>query len=100
MRAALQSIYKQLIDRNMIISVGFREVVMPQRVSCNNCNTILYEGRNIKPPLEVIHNYEGKCPKCGSRFSLIPKRIDVTPITRNRRRKRSIRVRMGEQNET
>jgi len=78
----------------MIISVGFREVVMPQRVSCNNCNVTLYEGRAVKPPLEVIRNYEGECPKCGSRFSLMPEKIDVTPITQNRRRKRSRRARV------
>jgi len=52
---------------------------MPQRVVCHGCRHILYEGPELKPPDEVIHLYEGKCPKCGKKLSLLPIDVEVRP---------------------
>jgi len=54
--------------------------VMPQRVTCHECGHILYEGIEVKPPDEILHQYDGKCPKCGRKLSIIPLNVDVKPI--------------------
>lgn len=53
---------------------------MPQRVFCNGCGHILYEGPELKSPDEIIHDYNGKCPKCERELSLFPIKVNVTPL--------------------
>jgi hypothetical protein len=53
---------------------------MPQRVACQGCGHVLYEGPDLRPPDEILHEVEGKCPKCGKRLSLIPIDVDVKPL--------------------
>ena len=31
----------------------------------------------MKPPDEIIQNYDGKCPKCGKKISFVPKKVVV-----------------------
>jgi len=52
---------------------------LPQRVTCQVCNHVLYEGAELKPPDEIIHQYEGKCPKCDRKLSLLPVNVEVKP---------------------
>jgi hypothetical protein len=53
---------------------------MPQRVACNGCGHVLYEGRKLKSPDEIIHEYNGKCPECERELSLFPIDVNVTPL--------------------
>jgi len=50
---------------------------LPQRVNCHGCGAILYEGKELKSPEEILQIHGGKCPKCGRTLSLIPKKIEV-----------------------
>ena len=52
---------------------------MPQRVICENCGEVLYEGEDLKPPEEIVQQYNGKCPKCGKKLSILPKSVEVRP---------------------
>ncbi|MCX8151153.1 MAG: hypothetical protein N3D85_06600 [Candidatus Bathyarchaeota archaeon] len=52
---------------------------MPQRVVCHECRHILYEGAELKPPDEILHQHEGKCPNCGRKLSLLPVDVEVKP---------------------
>jgi RNase P subunit RPR2 len=54
--------------------------VVPQRVICQGCHHILYEGAELKPPDEVLQQYDGKCPKCGKKLSLLPIDVEVKPV--------------------
>jgi hypothetical protein len=54
--------------------------VMPQRIICHGCKHVLYEGAELKPPDEILQNYDGKCPKCGKKLSLLPIDVEVKPI--------------------
>ncbi|MGB9134831.1 MAG: hypothetical protein WCC63_04515 [Candidatus Bathyarchaeia archaeon] len=54
---------------------------MPQKVFCQKCNCILYEGAELKPPDEIIQKHNGKCPKCGNKLSLIPINVEVKPAS-------------------
>jgi hypothetical protein len=40
----------------------------------------LYEGSELKPPDEILHKHNGKCPKCGRKLALIPLNVEVEPI--------------------
>lgn len=55
-------------------------IAVPQRVVCQGCGGVLYEGPELRPPDEIIHEHEGKCPKCSKKLSLIPVEVDVKPI--------------------
>ena len=60
---------------------------MPQKVICEKCENILYEGTELKPPDEIIQDNDGKCPKCGNKISFIPKKVEViAAIDRSKRR--------------
>ncbi|MDH5447431.1 MAG: hypothetical protein OEY24_07415 [Candidatus Bathyarchaeota archaeon] len=52
---------------------------MPQKVFCQKCGYTLYEGPELKPPDEIIHKYNGKCPKCDRKLSFIPIDVEVKP---------------------
>jgi len=55
-------------------------ITMPQRVICHGCNHVLYDGTELKPPDEILHQYEGICPKCGKKLSLLPIDVEVKPF--------------------
>lgn len=55
---------------------------MPQRVVCKGCGCMLFEGPDLKPPDEILHMHDGKCPKCGKKLSLVPLDVEVKPIRR------------------
>jgi len=52
-------------------------VILPQRVDCDKCGAVLYEGEELKSPEDILQMYDGKCPKCGRNLSLTPKKIEV-----------------------
>jgi predicted RNA-binding Zn-ribbon protein involved in translation (DUF1610 family) len=60
---------------------------LPQKVLCEKCGFILYEGIELKPPDEIIQNHDGKCPKCGKKISFIPKKVEVTSAGEKPRRR-------------
>jgi len=53
---------------------------MPQRVVCQGCGHVLYQGAELRPPDEILHENDGKCPKCGKKLAIVPIDIDVKPI--------------------
>jgi len=53
---------------------------MPQRVTCHHCGHMLYDGDELKPPDEILHQYDGKCPKCGKKLAIIPLNVEVKPM--------------------
>jgi len=49
-------------------------------VICHKCGAILYESIELKPPEEIIVDYDGRCPTCGKKLSYIPKNFEVKPV--------------------
>jgi hypothetical protein len=41
---------------------------------------VLHDGAELKPPDEILHQHNGKCPKCGKKLSLVPINVEVKPI--------------------
>jgi ribosomal protein S27AE len=52
--------------------------VLAQRILCERCGQILYEGTELKPPYEMVETYDGKCPKCRKNLSYIPITVKVS----------------------
>ena len=50
---------------------------MPQKVVCRDCNYVLYEGDELKPPDDIIQKHDGKCPNCGRKLSIVPQKVEV-----------------------
>jgi len=59
---------------------------VPQKVICEKCGFILYEGSDLKPPDEIIQTHDGKCPKCGKKISFVPKKVEVRAADETGRR--------------
>jgi predicted nucleic acid-binding Zn-ribbon protein len=53
---------------------------MPQRIICHGCKAVLYDGVELTPPDEIIHQNDGKCPNCGRKLSLLPIDVEVKPV--------------------
>jgi hypothetical protein len=60
---------------------------LPQKVICEKCGFILYEGSELKPPDEIIQNHDGKCSKCGKKISFIPKKVEVKSANKTSRKR-------------
>ena len=54
--------------------------IMPQRVLCQKCRYVLYEGIELTPPDEIVQRFNGKCPSCGKKLSFNPANVDVKPL--------------------
>jgi RNase P subunit RPR2 len=54
-------------------------VPMPQRMLCNKCKEVLYEGDLLKSPQDIIKKFDGKCPKCGKNLAFITDAVVVKP---------------------
>jgi predicted Zn-ribbon and HTH transcriptional regulator len=52
---------------------------MPLQVTCHECGFVLYDGKEVKAPDEIINNYNGRCPNCRKKLSYIPKRVKIQP---------------------
>jgi hypothetical protein len=70
---------QQLINTSGTLLSTLEGEPMPQRVICHGCNNVLYEGAELRPPDEIIHQHDGKCPKCGKKLSLLPIGVEVKP---------------------
>jgi ribosomal protein S27AE len=53
---------------------------LPQRIHCERCGAILYEDIELKPPIEIVQRYDGRCPKCGRRLSYFPIKVEIKKI--------------------
>lgn len=53
---------------------------MPQSVICHECRQVLYNGKDLKPPDEIIQKHDGNCPKCGKKLSLLPIDVEIKPF--------------------
>ncbi|MEM2370327.1 MAG: hypothetical protein QXH51_05415 [Candidatus Bathyarchaeia archaeon] len=54
---------------------------VPQKVLCDGCGETLYHGYEIKSPEEIYEMYGGRCPKCGRKLLLMPRKVEVIPIS-------------------
>jgi RNase P subunit RPR2 len=53
---------------------------MPQKIVCSGCHTTLYEGYEVVEPVEVISQYNSKCPNCGKKLEFDYENIELCVI--------------------
>ena len=52
---------------------------MPQKVTCAECNHLLYESNILKSPQDIIKLFDGRCPECNRELSFEGKAIRIYP---------------------
>ncbi|MDP6048343.1 MAG: hypothetical protein QGG23_02705 [Candidatus Bathyarchaeota archaeon] len=52
---------------------------MPQKVTCSECNYLLYEGDLLKSPQDIIKKYDGRCPKCNRKLVFASGGVTISP---------------------
>jgi len=57
--------------------------MLPQTIYCGKCKHILYNGMEIKRPLEVMRAYSGCCPKCSKKLNFKIEKVELIPIYRD-----------------
>jgi hypothetical protein len=56
---------------------------LPQKINCKNCKKILYQGKEIESPLEIIRKNNGLCPNCKGKLSFKIENVKIIPISNN-----------------
>ncbi len=54
---------------------------MPQEIKCSGCSEVLYNGKDIEPPLEIMRKFNELCPKCGRQLSFEIENVEIVPLT-------------------
>ena len=57
---------------------------MPQHIICSECGHKLYNGLEVKQPVEIILQYNGKCPKCDKSLEYDLNKIQLTALEETR----------------
>lgn len=57
---------------------------MPQRVSCSECNHLLYEGDILKSPQDILKKYDGRCPNCNRKLGFTTGAVSIYPCEENK----------------
>lgn len=57
----------------------FGDVDLPQRVTCSECNQVLYEGDILKSPQDIIKKFDGRCPKCNRKLDFSTGGVSIYP---------------------
>lgn len=68
---------------NLCLTVDIGDIKMPQRVTCAECNNLLYEGDLLKSPQDIIKKYDGRCPSCNRKLNFDSNGVNITPYNEN-----------------
>ena len=50
---------------------------VPQKVVCEGCGEVLFNGSKLRPPDEVIQELDGKCPYCEKLLGFNPDKVEI-----------------------
>ena len=53
---------------------------MPQKIVCEGCGELLFNGLKLRPPEEVIQEFDGKCPYCGKKLVFNPDKVEIKTL--------------------
>jgi hypothetical protein len=56
---------------------------LPLKVTCAECNHMLYEGDILKSPQDIIKKFDGLCPRCNRKLSFEANAISISPYNEN-----------------
>jgi DNA-directed RNA polymerase subunit RPC12/RpoP len=51
---------------------------VPQKIVCVECGEVLYDSKELKPPMEIIQQLEATCPQCGKHLVFQPENVEIT----------------------
>jgi len=50
---------------------------MVEKIVCEKCGYVLYESKELIPPLQVYEKYNGVCPNCKKKLNRKPLKIEI-----------------------
>lgn len=53
--------------------------IMPQKVFCQECGSILYHGLELETPMEIIQRHNGICPQCKRKLDFETEKVKIAP---------------------
>jgi len=58
---------------------GIGVVGLPQKVTCSECNYLLYEGDILRSPQDIMKKYDGRCPNCNRKLGFTGEGVSILP---------------------
>jgi hypothetical protein len=52
---------------------------MPQKIFCQECGSVLYNGFELETPTEIIQRHNGICPQCKRRLDFETEKVKIIP---------------------
>jgi hypothetical protein len=56
-----------------------RGYLMPQKILCAECGSILYHGLELETPTEIIQRHNGVCPQCKRKLEFETEKVKIVP---------------------
>jgi hypothetical protein len=50
---------------------------VPQKIICEGCGNILFKDIKLRPPQELIHELNGKCPYCDKELIFNSDKLEI-----------------------
>ena len=54
-------------------------LIMPQKIFCVECGSILYNGLELETPNEIIQRHNGTCPQCKRKLDFETENVRIAP---------------------
>ena len=58
---------------------------MPQNIKCSRCEKILYDGKDLESPLEIMSKFDGICPKCNKKLHFDVENVEIIPMNNDKK---------------
>ncbi len=53
--------------------------LLPQKIVCADCGSILYNGLELETPSEIIQRHNGLCPQCKKKLDFETGKLKIIP---------------------
>jgi len=54
-------------------------LIMPQKIFCVECGSVLYHGLELETPTEIIQRHNGTCPQCKRKLDFVTEKVRIAP---------------------
>ncbi len=56
-----------------------RGSILPQKIFCQECGSVLYHGLELETPTEIIQRHNGICPQCKRKLDFESEKVKIAP---------------------
>ena len=62
-----------------LLLYSVRGCLMPQKILCAECGSVLYHGLELETPNEIIQRHNGICPQCKRKLEFETEKVKIVP---------------------